>query len=245
MNKFSLIRENYNLGSFSISRSQFNTYKGFIDTVLRGMYGDTILIPGFGEFIKPRSFESNEGRHISILNKVNTNLSVLSYLVREFKLSNFNEVIELIKTNSKELFLENSKYLPKIVEIIKATEKAGDKNEDLAISYIKEIIMLKKDINVTPNKVPTSSYKDLVLGIDVEFDINGKTYTCQVKPLVNHTYQDQLVLITTSGNVKHYNTDYICFSNWRSGSSILFQNKEAKKENYNLVSIPKKYLITK
>lgn len=207
--------------------------------------GQMIVIPNFGSFVSPRKFESNEDRYISILNKINTNLSSLSYLVREFKLLNFKEVIDLIREKRNDLFLEGGEYLPKIVQIIKSTEKAGEKNEDLAISYIKRIILAKKDIDITPNKVPTSSYKDLVLGIDIEFRIGERIYTCQVKPFVDYRVKGDYVIVTSSGNIKKYNTDYICFSDWKSGKSVLFQNKEVKKEDYNIVSIPTKYLVKK
>lgn len=244
MKKFSLILENYNLGRFTISRDQFNIYKREIDSILSNMYIDQMVsIPDFGSFVKPRKFEMSEGRYISILNKVNTNLALLSYFVRQFGLSNFDGVISLVRDRRDDLFSEDGQYLKNIVQIIKSTEEAGEKNEDLAIHYIKSVILSKLGTDITPQKVPTSSYKDLVLGIDIEFTIGGKVYTCQVKPLVKWENKEGSIYVVSSGNIKKYNTDYICFSDWRSKKSILFKNKEVEKKDYNIVSIPVKHLV--
>ena len=53
------------------------------------------------------------------------------------------------------------------------------KNED----YVARFIQILYGPESNPIREVTSSYKDMVLGIDITFQIEGVEKTCQVKPL--------------------------------------------------------------
>lgn len=241
MDKFSLIQENYNLGKFTISREQLNYYKSEVDKILRGLYSnDLITEVNFGTFVKPQSFEPTPNRYISILNKVNTNLRYLSYLVDSFDLGSIRDVIKFVSDNKEDLFTKNGKYLSNLLEIIRGTESEGEKNEELASRYIKHVILEKKDIIVNPEISPISSKKDLVDGIDIEFQIgSSRKYTCQVKPFKSRRETSDKIIITSSGLIKKYNVDYICFADHRSNRAYLFKNRGFEIVGNVEVSFPK------
>lgn len=243
MKKFTLIQENYDLDRFSISREQFITYRKVIERILtKELYPDKVKYADGLHLLGPLNCEKAENRDFSIFGKINTNVMVMKYLVKTFSLSNFKELLDLVETKKKELFVEGSLYFSKIREILRITEDYGDRNEYLAISFIKSIIKSKLGVDVSPIKSPAGSYDDLINGIDVKFGVNNKQYTCQVKPLVTIKESGDEYIILSSGNIKNYKTDYLCFSNHKSGESALFQNKEIKINGTTLI-IPKKYRV--
>jgi hypothetical protein len=241
MDKFSLIQEDHNLGRFSITRQQLNYYKNEVNKVLHGVYSkDLVREDDFGTFVKPQSFEPTPDRHISILNKVNTNLRYLSYLVDTFDLSSIGDVVKFINDNKEDLFTKNGKHLSILIKIIRGTEQDGEKNEELASRYIKSIIFEKKSIDVNPIISPISSKKDLVDGIDIEFQIeSSRKYTCQVKPFKGRREISNNVIITSSGLIKEYKVDYICFADHRSNKACLFKNRGFKIIGNSEIQFPK------
>jgi hypothetical protein len=240
MDKFSVIQENHNLGKFSITREQLNYYKSEVNKILQDLYrGDLITEDGFGTFVKPQSFEPTPNRHISILNKVNTNLKYLSYLANSFNLNTIGEVISFINENRSELFTKDGKYISNLLKIIRGTEIEGERNENLASRYIKSLIKEKKNVEVNPIISPVSSRKDLIDGIDIEFQIgNSRSYTCQVKPLKGRKDNEGTITISSSGLIKEYNVDYICFADHRSNRVLLFKNRGFRIVGNGEVSFP-------
>ena len=245
MLKFSILNENHNLGRFIISRQQMGYYKSEINKILQDLYKDSLINePGFGTFVKPQKFEPTPNRHISILNKVNTNIKFLSLLVEKFKLNSIGEVVSFVSDNKKDLFLEGGEYLPILIKTIRSTELEGEKNEELASRYLKSVIFEKTNKSIDPKISPISSRKDLIDGIDIEFKIdNSRPYTCQVKPYKGMSVIGDKIIVTTSGLVKHYSVDYICFSNSYSGKSCLFRNRGFEIVDYNKISFPSSSLV--
>jgi hypothetical protein len=241
MDKFSIIRENHNLGKFSISKVELNKYRQEVDKIIHSMYADDMIIEnGFGSFVKPQSFEPTPNRHISILNKANTNLKYLSYLVDNFELNSINEVINFINDRKDDLFSKNGKYLSHLVSLIRSTEQAGERNEELASRYIKSIILEKTNTIVNPIISPVSSKKDLVDGIDIEFQIgSSRKYTCQVKPFKSRRDSGDFVIITSSGLIKEYKVDYLSFSDYRTNKVFLFRNRDFKILGNGEIEFPK------
>ncbi len=237
MYKFSLIQEDHNLGKFSITREQLSYYKYEVNEILQTIYKDDLVVEsGFGTFVKPQSFEPTPNRHISILNKVNTNLRYLSYLINTFSLNSIGDVIKFINDNKNDLFTKDGKYISSLVTTIRGTELEGEKNEELASQYIKSVILSKLNKSINPKISPISSKKDLVDGIDIEFQIdNSRVYTCQVKPFKSRVDNSNTVLITSSGLIKEYNVDYMCFSDHRSNKVCLFKNRGSKILGYGQI----------
>lgn len=243
MRKFTLILEDYDLGQFSITRDQFITYRKTIENILlKELYPNNVRVVQGIPLLTPLNCEKNEGRDFSIFHKINTNVTVMKYLVKEFQLKNFDDLITLVVTRKNELFIEGSKYLIQIQKILKITEEYGDKNEYLALEYIKKVIKSKMSLDVSPTRSPTGSYDDLINGIDIKFNANGKEFTCQVKPLVSVAERGGNSVIVSSGNIKNYHTHYLAFANHRTGEVLLFQNKEVTFSG-NTLTIPSKYRV--
>jgi hypothetical protein len=187
--------------------------------------------------------EQNENRDFSIFHKINTNVTVMKYLTKTFNLNSFNELISLIDNRKLELFNEGI-YFSEIWKILKITEDYGDKNEYLSIEYIKNVIKEKLQQDITPLKSPSGSYDDMINGIDIRFEINKKEYTCQVKPLAKITEDENNYIVTSSGNIKQYKTDYLSFSNHKTGETALFRNKEVRINGNILIISKKERVIT-
>lgn len=245
MNKYSLIKEGYDLGNLNISTNQFYEYKSFIDSTLSHLYGPTQRenIPDLGLFIKALPVEKTLGRDFSVLNKVNTNIAVLKFFVKEFNPVDFENLKYIISREKEEIFLESGKYFLEVMKIILSTESAGERNELLVMEYLKSVIKNKFGVDSEMKRSPTSSHKDLILGVDIEFNLNGKEYTCQVKPLVSISLDGEIYNIESSGNIKKYKTDYIAFSNFRTNKVYVFKNREVSFSG-KTIKIPSKFLVS-
>ncbi len=244
MNRYSQINEDYDLGKLKITTNQFYNYKSFIDSILNLLYDPSKRenIPDLGLFIKALPSEKSDGREFSILNKINTNLAVLRFLVKELDPIDYDNLKYIINDLKNDIFFEDGKYFQEIRRIIKGTESVGERNEILVMEYIKNIVKVKFNQDVEMRRSPTSSYKDLILGVDVEFNLNGKEYTCQVKPLVSKQIIGEFFQIESSGNIKKYKTNYIAFSNFRTSEVLLFQNKEVSFVGKS-IKINKSFLV--
>lgn len=240
MKKFTLLTESYNLERFSITREQFLRYKNEIVLILNDMYKDYLKKYSVMTFICNLPFEN--GREISIINKISTNVMVLKHLVRTFNLKSFDDIINLIKTKKDELFKVGTNDFNEILKLLKISEHYGDLNELIAIGKIKSVIKSKLNLDIDPVKSGNGSYEDLILGIDITFKINDKVFTCQVKPLIDVKNDNINYTITSSGNVKQYKTDYLCFVDNRTKNSVLFQNREVVM-NGNVITIKKQYFV--
>lgn len=243
MEKFTLIQENYNLERFWISRDQFISYSRFIENILlKEMYPEKVKTVQSLKLLGPLDCERRENRDFSIFHKINTNVTVMKYFVRKFKINSLEELMGLIESRKDEFFTEGTSYFNEIWNILKITESYGEKNEYISIDYIKGVIKDKLGLDINPLKSPSGSYDDMINGIDITFKINNKDYTCQVKPLVRISERGNDFIIESSGNIKNYHTDYLSFSNHKNGESVLFQNKEVKINGSTLI-IPKKYRV--
>ena len=240
MKKFTLLTESYNLERFSITREEFLKYKNEIVLILNDMYKDYLKRYSVMTFICNLPFEN--GREISIINKISTNVMVLKHLVRTFNLKNFDDIITLVKTKKDELFKVGTNDFNEILKLLKITEKYGDANELIAIGKIKSVIKSKLNLDIDPIKSGNGSYEDLILGIDITFKIGNRTHTCQVKPLISMKTDGLNYTIVSSGNVKQYKTDYLCFVNSQNQTAILFQNREVIM-NGNIITIKNKYFV--
>jgi hypothetical protein len=138
------------------------------------------------------------------------------------------------------LFTKDGKYLPQLIKSIRSTEYDGEQNEKLASEYIKSVIFKKTNISVDPDISPVSSRKDLIDGIDIEFQIGqSRKYTCQVKPFRSRRDDGNNVIITSSGLIKEYSVDYICFADYKSNRVCLFKNRGFKILGNGEIEFPK------
>jgi hypothetical protein len=244
MKRFSIINESVNLDRFIISDSEFNQYKSTIDNILKSeLHNDKLVQVETLTLIKALPYEANEGRHFSTLNKVNTNILLIKKMVNMFNLNNFQDILSFIKNNKVDLFTQNGQYFKSLVyKTIRQTEKIGEDNEDLVCQYLKFLAKQKYGQDIEPIREVTSSYNDLILGIDITFQINGIDYTCQVKPLKDVRQKDDFIIVTSSGRLKNYKTSYIAFVNKYENKILLFKNRDVKID-MDRVTINKKNLV--
>ena len=248
MDKYSLLENTINLHKFSLTDEEFQEYKRLIKSTLAELYPHLLAnVPGMGEFLLALNRDKSEGRDFSILGITRTNISVLLWMVREFKLNSFDEIKSFIHENKSHLFREDGKYYNELRAILLSTERQGILNEDFAITYIKNIVKHNIGVDITPVRTPPMSKEDMMEGIDIKFDIDGKTYTCQVKPLVNYTQDINTTVIISKGLIKKYNTSYLAFVSREKNKVILIRNnKEAQSQitlNGYEVKVPNKFIV--
>ena len=243
MNKFSLIKENINLGRFSITDNEFKTYMREVDSIKNSMYpGEIEEVEGL-KLLRALPFEKRHGRDFSVLNKVNTNRLLMSRFIQNYNIGSFNDLINFIKTNKDNIFKQDGSMFQLVWETIRQTEKASEENEEMVANYIKVLAKSVYNEDIEVKREVTSSYNDLILGIDITFTLKGKKYTCQVKPLKNMTHRGNEIIITSSGRIKKYDTNYIAFSNAKSNEVILFRGKNVRVSGDTFI-FPKMDLVT-
>jgi hypothetical protein len=220
MNKFSEFIRESNTENFVLTDDQCGEYKVFINNLLRTTFSDRMVnIPGSDLMVfEAYDYEKSQmpGREYSILGKVNTNKRLISNIWGEFKIKDFSHLKNFIKKFCNDLFSEKGRFFKSkpgefsVWDTIRRTEIIGEANEAYVVKFIKE----KFGPESNPIREVTSSYKDMVLGIDITFNIDGEEKTCQVKPLKYDNFKERgVVIIGSSGVLKPYKTDYIAFVN--------------------------------
>ena len=228
MKKFSLIKENINLGRFSITDNEFKIYMREVDSIKNSMYPDEIEEVEGLKLLKALPFEKRNGRDFSVLNKVNTNRLLMTKFIQNYNIGSFNELIDFIRTNKDSIFKQDGSIFQLVWNTIRQTEKAGEENEELVAKYIKALAKSVYGEDIEVKREVTSSYNDLILGIDITFTLNHKDYTCQVKPLKNINFRGNDIIVSSSGRIKKYNTNYIAFSNAKTNEVLLFRGTTVK-----------------
>lgn len=222
MKKISKILESVSLGNLVLSDSEFNDYKRYLNKRLLDLYPDHVDISG-SKFVKAQSWEDKD-RFKSILNYVNTNIMLNSWIVRTFGIERFSGLIQFVHLNTNELFLQDGKYFDQVIKILKRTEEIGMRNEINACKILQSVIFEKLGKNVQVIRTETDSSDDIFHGIDIYFILNSKKWTCQVKPLKEINIIGDKVRVKSSGRIKKYSTHYWMFINDQNRFA-LFQNK--------------------
>ena len=239
MKKFTEINESYDLKSFVMSNNDFQTYKNFINSLMRQMHENSLVQVNGLTLIKALPTELKYGREYSVLNKVNTNIMLLGKLTSLLGSNSTEDLMQSITQHKNDLFSENGKYFYLVFQTIRYTEKKGEENEEMVCDYIKNLVQNKFGKTIKPFREPTASYKDMILGIDITFNINEKDYTCQVKPIKSFKNYGYTVIIESSGLLKQYNTDYIAFSNKDKNIILLFRRSRMRIDGSTVIMYKK------
>lgn len=98
-----------------------------------------------------------------------------------------------------------------------------------------------------PIREVTSSYKDMVLGVDITFKIDGVEKTCQVKPLKFVNFKERgVVIVYSSGVIKDYKTNYISFIDSTKSECLFFLNQGGKYDSdKQTITLPYQNLVNK
>jgi hypothetical protein len=234
MEKFTQkISENTNYNS-PLSKSEFEQYKTFINNLLEEFNKENLVLietPGRKpvKVYNAYDYEKSQmpGREYSVLGKVNTNKLLIEEIWKKFNIKDFNHLKNFIKKYCKDLFGESGRFFKSkpgkfsVWDIVRFTEKRGEENEE----FVSEFIIKLFGPESNPIREVTSSYKDMVEGIDITFKLNGEEKTCQVKPLTSVNFKERgSVIVYSKGVIKNYNTDYVAFVNVKRayGDKVLF-----------------------
>jgi hypothetical protein len=230
MKKISSLLESVKLGKLEITNDNFTVYKKVVSETLLRLYKDHITIGG-AYFVARQSFENPE-RVKSILNYTNTNIMLATWIVNNFDIKTFDDLIDFIISKAVDLFLIEGEYFTEVIKILKKTEEIGIRNELASCKIMADVIFEKLGKRVDVMRTETDSADDIFYGVDIFFDLDGKQYTCQVKPLKEVYTKGDKVIVRSSGRIKKYSTHYWMFIDNDIRSSqinwALFQNKEPK-----------------
>jgi hypothetical protein len=249
MKKISQLLESVKFGRLDLTNDQFVTYKKVVTETLLRLYSNHINIGGV-YFVARQSFE-NPDRIKSILNYSNTNIMLAKWIVQNFKITTFEDLIDFVITKAADLFLSQGEYFTEVVKILKKTEEIGIKNELESCKIMSDVIFEKLGKRVDVMRTETDSPDDIFYGVDIFFNLGEKEFTCQVKPLKDIYQKDLDIVVVSSGRIKKYDTHYWMFihiDNYTQEKKwALFQNKEPiindviltfKKENLVMSSVP-------
>ncbi len=259
MNKFSTVVNESRNDNFVLTNTEFNSYKTFINQLLEKTYKERIVVltdPN-GKSVtvyKSYNYEKGQipGREFSVLGKVNTNRLLITKIWKKFGITNYSHLVDTIEKSCGDLFDENGKFFKSnpgelsVWDTIRYTEIAGENNEDFVATFIQTLYGPESK----PIREVTSSYKDMVLGIDITFYIDGVEKTCQVKPLKFDNFKERgVVIIKSSGVIKKYDTDFIAFVDPNRAfreKCLLFNNEGGVFDSDNqTITLPYRCLVNK
>jgi hypothetical protein len=232
-------------------------FRRSIDSILKNVLSEYYYeVDPTGKEQMP-GFYNIESDDRSVINKLNTNYSCFCILVKDINKVltskqvnpiNFlgktpkqqeEETIKLIKyieLFGSRIFNPNSDTFKNLMNTLIRTHNLGEKRET------DTLVKLKKKFgenNVT--KIGgLGSKEDMVEGIDITINIDGKKYTSQVKPFSKLIYNNGNITALETGSVKKYNTDWLIFTN--NTSTQVFDNKNTKIIDGNYV-FPESALI--
>jgi Fe-Mn family superoxide dismutase len=185
--------------------------------------------------------ESPEGR--SILNNLNTNFNAFCLLVKAVnkQIENIGKPEKMFhfwkqeKRNPKEtarfivaldhfkdeIFTKNNEDFINIIKVLKKLWDRGQKSENNANKKIEDYFEGRAKVE----KVGSHGAKmDAFKGIDLKINLEGTEYSAQVKPFSNVVVVDDKIKLMDTGNVKHYDVDWLIFSNPKSNKILIFKN---------------------
>jgi len=144
----------------------------------------------------------------------------------------------MIKNN---FLTENGQYHNKVLALIERSSGPGDKNEEDALEYL-------KNIENQPGKwlrMCPGDERDVFKGIDlIKILENGRELTFQVKPFLNAVVDNGEVTVTGVGNSKEYKVDYLVLvgRGQNNGNFLLIDNGPDVKGGYGTYTFPEKLL---
>ena len=202
-------------------------------------------------------FYNLESDDRSVINKLNTNYSCFCILVkdinrvlisRQIEPINFlgkspkqqeEETMKLIKyieAFGSRIFNTNSDTFKNLMYTLNRTHTLGEKRETDTLGRLKK----KFGENNVSKIGGLGSKEDMVQGIDITVNMDGKEYTAQVKPFSKLIYSNGTITAIDTGNVKKYTTNWLIFTN--NTATQVFDNKNTKIIDGNYV-FPESALI--
>jgi Fe-Mn family superoxide dismutase len=229
-------------------------YQDGVTAVLKSVFSQFWVEATNKEMSGFYGIESGAGR--SILNNLNTNFNAFCLLVKavnkeierigksekrfDFSIKenrNADEAIRFIKALDffkKEIFTKKNEDFINIIKVLKKLWDRGQKSEDNAIKKIENYF----EGNAKIDKIGSHGAKqDAFKGIDVIVKMNNKQYTAQVKPFSTVSVLGDEVELLDTGNVKHYETDWLIFINPKTNKILIFKNNPTSDEDKYIFNI--------
>lgn len=245
-------------GIFNDNPKVKQIFKVGIDKVLKDVFVGNYYDYGkytHGESSGVYDLEKN-GR--SVINKLNTNYNcfcillndvnqvlqkegqteiILLGLTPEEQIIQTNRFVRIIDDYKFRIFREESSTFKNIMNVLSYTDKLGQKREDKTIEILKKKFGEK---NVTAiGKL--GSEEDMIGGIDCIVKIKDNILTCQIKPYISITKENDTYIVNDTGNVKKYNTNWLIFIS-SNNDVVIFRNLNSKIIN-GMYVFPEKDLI--
>lgn len=256
MNKFSNVFNESQRYDFVLTDSEFNDYKKFINELLYTTYPERAInisdVSGKDLIVyKASNYEKSKmpAREFSVLGKINTNRLLITKIWQKFGINDFKHLKNLINKLKFDLFTDEGRFFKSnpggfsVWDTIRYTEIKGEQNEDAVCNFIKKLYGNESN----PIREVTSSYKDMVLGVDITFKIDGVEKTCQVKPLKFANFKERgVVIVYSSGVIKDYKTNYISFIDSTKSECLFFLNQGGKYDSdKQTITLPYQNLVNK
>lgn len=259
--------------SESCNREEIEFYRTLLQNrAIKNVYSSTImsvLENVFSDYWRPSSgdemagvynlFSENEGR--SVINKLNTNFSVLCFFVKDMnrvlrnreepeisffttpanQMKEMKRLCNFIEEYGERIFAMDSAIFKNIMKTLDSKHQLGEKREDFA-----KLLIQSKLKNAKVEKTGRlGSKKDAIQKIDLEITIDGVSYKCQVKGFTELIPSEGKVVVVGAGDVGYYpNIDWMVFVNTYKKKVVIFQNNpnivlgnyvfDEKDELYNL-----------
>jgi hypothetical protein len=194
----------------------------------------------------------------SVINKLNTNYSAFSVLLRDVNKvlsasqqpiiifqfqttqGQINEVKRLnqfIYEYKNRIFNTTSSTFQSLMMVLNQTHSWGQKREDTTIEILKKQFSSN---NIKPVGKLGSS-EDMIGGVDCKITVDGVLKTAQIKPFTHCKTENGNTTVMGSGNVKRYNTNWLIFTK-NNKEILIFENKNSKINEGNFV-FPEQNLI--
>lgn len=186
-------------------------------------------------------FTPNDENGRSVINKLDTNFSVLCFFVKDMnrvlsaegepELSFFASpgeqkremlrMANLIEKWGDRIFDPKSAIFKHIVSVLTEKHKTGEDREELA----KKIIELKLPQSVVKKIGRLGSKEDAFKKIDLEVTVDGETKTAQVKGFAELIPTEGKIVVTGAGDTMKYpNLDWMVFVNLQQKRVVIFEN---------------------
>lgn len=218
-----MVFESVTAGPLNLNEQEFKQYKNMISDYLIQIYPNKVNIEDL-KFIGPQKFD-NPGRFKSIINYANTNTTLLKSIVEKFSIESVVELFNFLKQHNRDILAPEGQYFQDTLDILKRTESYGIQNETLAAQFFQNVIKEKTGQDVQVKRSETDSKEDLIDGIDLFFEFNGKRYTCQVKPLVEIKNDGENWVVVSNGRIKPYKVSYYIFVDRNRQRFVAFKNR--------------------
>lgn len=228
MRKITSLLENRILGPIIMTSNDFDNYQNLVKSEIDKIYSEKVTIDNM-IFVAKQSFDSPQ-RLKSIINYANSNINLCEWIVKKFECISIVDLFNTIREESLNLFSPEGKYFQTVLEKLTNTEAIGIRNEEFAAKYLQDFLA-QKQINTKVKRTETDCGDDLLRGIDLYFDYNGKKITSQVKPLKDIKISDEKIEILSSGKLKPYSVHYLLFVNLKENKVIMFRNKNVTYDN--------------